>query len=40
MSRHAHLRITVELYAQGKEEAKRAAHQHVSRLLLVEKKAS
>jgi integrase len=35
--RHADLRITLELYAQGEEEAKRAAQQHVSGLFVAEK---
>jgi integrase len=38
--RHADPRITMELYAQGEEQAKRAAQEHVSGLFLMEKKAS
>ena len=38
--RHADPRITVGLYAQEEEEAKRAAQEHVSGLFLVQKKAS
>jgi integrase len=40
LMRHADPRITLHLYAQGEEEAKRAAQVHVSGLFLVDKKAS
>ena len=40
LMRHADLRITMALYAQGEEEGKRAAQKHVSGLFLVEDKAS
>ena len=36
---HADPRITMERYAQGVEQAKRAAQEHVSGLFVVEKKA-
>jgi len=35
--RHADPRLTMELYAQGEEQAKRAAQQHVSGLFFIEK---
>jgi integrase len=40
LMRHADPRLALELYAQGEEEAKRAAQQHVSGLFLVAKAAS
>ena len=40
LMRHADPRITMELYAQGEEEGKRAAQKHVSGLFLVDQKAS
>jgi len=40
LMRHANPRITLELYAQGEEAAKRAAQEHVSGLFVVQKKAS
>jgi integrase len=40
LMRHADPRITLELYAQGEEGAKRAAQEHVSGLFLLQKKAS
>jgi integrase len=40
LMRHADPRITLEFYAQGEEEAKRAAQEHVSELFLVQKRAS
>lgn len=39
LMRHADPRIMLELYAQGEEDAKRAAQKHVRGLFLVEKKA-
>jgi len=38
--RHADPRITLELYAQGEESAKRAAQDHISGLFVVHKIAS
>jgi integrase len=40
LMRHADPRITLELYAQGEEEAKRAAQEHVRGLFIVEKRES
>ena len=40
LMRHADPRITLELYAQGEEAAKRAAQEHVRGLFLVQNKAS
>jgi integrase len=40
LMRHADPRVTLALYAQGEEEAKRAAQKHVNGLFLIEKKAS
>jgi integrase len=40
LMRHADPRITLALYAQGEEGAKRAAQEHVSGLFVVQKKAS
>lgn len=40
LMRHADPRITLALYAQGEEDAKRAAQEHVSGLFLLQKKAS
>lgn len=38
--RHADPRITLELYAQGEESAKRAPQDHISGLFVVHKIAS
>lgn len=40
LMRHADPRITLALYAQGEEDAKRAAQKHMSGLFVVQKKAS
>jgi integrase len=40
LMRHANSRITMDLYAQGEEKAKRSAQEHVSGLFVVQKKAS
>lgn len=40
LMRHADPRITLELYAQGEEAAKRAAQEHVSGLFLVQERTS
>jgi integrase len=40
LMRHANSRITMDLYAQGEEKAKRSAQEHVNGLFIVQKKAS
>lgn len=40
LMRHANSKITLDVYAQGDEQAKRAAQDHVNGLFVIHSKAS